>query len=354
MNYSIIVPIYNREAYVQRCIDSVIAQTFTDWELILVDDGSSDSSPMLCDEYHKNHPEKIQVLHQENCGVLCARRFGIGHAKGEYLCFLDSDDYWDPNLLEEIDSYRKTYDPDIFVFGYRKVGSQGEVLGEELPTTIIRLYESEERSLVYDKISEGGLSCLWAQVVKRSVVDFKSDYSSYYKVFKGEDMLQNLAFLDNASKVLFIPDIYYSYFINTEGLTHKKITISYLNSHIIVQGEILKYMERWGILNQKTYQMSVGIFNRALKAIMLNGFWHPKYSSEEVNDFLIFLSTEIRFEYLSKIEIDWSQKRLGLCLWVLKRRQIKLLKCILFVCRILNVMKNIVRYNGKKRKEDNV
>lgn len=347
MKYSVIVPVYNAEKYLRRCIDSVIAQTFSDWQLLLINDGSSDSSPSICDAYQAMHPERVQVVHQENCGVLCARRVGIGHAQGEYLCFLDSDDYWDAHLLEEIDSFHAAYDPDIIVFGYRKVGPQGEALGEELPSTAIRLYESEEMALVYEKMAEGKLSCLWAQVVKRTVVDFARDYSPYYSVFKGEDMLQNLAFLDKASKVLFLPTVYISYFINIEGLSHRKISIPYLNSHVIVQEQLLAYMEKWGMPLEKSYQMFIGVFNMALKALMLNNFIDSLYTKSEVDEILMFLSTDIRFKYLEKTNIDWQKKRLGLSLWFLKRKQIGMLKGVLFVCRILNGMKNIVK-PGKK------
>ena len=356
MKFSIIVPIYNREAYLRRCLDSVIKQTYSDWELILVDDGSSDFSPMICDEYKDKHPEKIHVFRQENSGVLAARRMGLRHVKGDYLCFLDSDDYWDPTFLEEMDSFQKTYDPDIVVFGYRKVGPQGELLGEESPAQEVRMYQPEEMRLVYEKVSQGKLSSLCTQVVKCSVVDFESDYSSFYKVFRGEDLLQNLSFIDRASKVLFVPNIYYSYFINVAGLSQRKISISYLDSHVIVQEIILDYMKKWGISTEQTYQMFVGVFNKTLKAFMQNAFIDPLYSKSEVHEILLFLSTGIRYEYLTKITIDWRQKRLALSLFLLKRRHFRMLKLTLFFCRILNVLKNILRRNMKRheRKEKNV
>lgn len=357
MVYNVIIPVFNAEKYLKRCIDSVIFQTKSNWELILVDDGSSDSSPLICEEYFKRYPEKILVVHQENHGVLSARRAGIELAKGDFICFLDSDDYWDLNLLEEIDSYRNTYDPDIFVFGYRKVGPLGDVLGEELPSDVIKLYGPREMSHVYKIISEGKLACLWAQVVKRSVVDFGSDYSEYYKVFKGEDVLQNLVFFDNALKVLFIPSVYYSYYINIEGLTHRKVSISYLNSHVTVQEQILKYMKKWGISTEQPSQMFVGIFNRALKAFMQNEFRHPRYSKYEIDEILRFLSSGICFEYLKMITIDWHKKRLGLCLWFLKKQQLQIVKVVLFICRILNFIKMRIMPCDKvetRRKEYNV
>ena len=358
MRFSVIIPVYNAEKYLKRSIESVINQSCSDWELLLVNDGSSDSSPMVCDEYHRRHPDRIQILHQENCGVLCARRVGIARAKGDYLCFLDSDDYWDPNLLQEMISFQDIYDPDIIVFGFRKVGLQEEVLGEEIPTPVIRLYESHEMPKVYEKLAEGKLSCLWAQVVKRTVVDFERDYSEYFKVFKGEDLLQNLAFLDKASKVLFLPNIYISYFINIEGLSHRKISIPYLNSHVVVQGQILEYIKKWRMPTDNTYQMFIGVFNMALRAFMQNRFRQAEYSKSEVDEILVFLSTGICFEYLTMITIDWEKKRLSLCLWLLQRKQIRVLNVFLFIFRFLNSMKNIMRYVAKseveKRKGNNV
>ena len=89
---SVIVPVYNTEKYLQHCIDSVLAQTFTDFELILVDDGSTDSSPAICDEYAKKDI-RVRVFHKENGGVSSARNVGIEKAEGEWICFVDGDDY---------------------------------------------------------------------------------------------------------------------------------------------------------------------------------------------------------------------------------------------------------------------
>ena len=88
---SIIVPVYNVEKYLARCIDSILAQTFTDFELILVDDGSTDNSGEICDEYAGKDP-RIIVIHKENGGVSSARNHGLDIARGEYITFVDSDD----------------------------------------------------------------------------------------------------------------------------------------------------------------------------------------------------------------------------------------------------------------------
>lgn len=95
---SFIVPIYNVEPYLHKCVDSLLDQDYRDFEIILVDDGSPDGCPQICDDYAAAH-KNIRVVHRPNGGLSAARNTGLEVAKGEYLCFLDSDDYWQPNVL---------------------------------------------------------------------------------------------------------------------------------------------------------------------------------------------------------------------------------------------------------------
>ena len=109
---SIIVPVYKAEAYLHRCIDSIIVQTFTNWELLLVDDGSPDRSGVICDEY-AGKDERIKVFHKENGGVSSARNLGIDKAVGEWLCFIDSDDTIQPTYLDDFESFYFKYKLEI-------------------------------------------------------------------------------------------------------------------------------------------------------------------------------------------------------------------------------------------------
>lgn len=97
---SIIVPVYNTERFLNKCIDSILNQTYTDWELILVDDGSKDNSGKICDEYGKTD-ERIKVIHKPNGGVSSARNSGLSMAQGKYACFIDADDWVEPTYLED-------------------------------------------------------------------------------------------------------------------------------------------------------------------------------------------------------------------------------------------------------------
>ena len=136
MKLSIIVPIYNVERYLRKCVDSLLAQDYEDYEIILVDDGSTDDSGAICDEYaasslsaagtssfseadHSIIP--IRVIHQPNAGLSAARNAGIKCANGEYLCFVDSDDYWEPNVLGGLMEQVEREKLDVLRFDYQNV-----------------------------------------------------------------------------------------------------------------------------------------------------------------------------------------------------------------------------------------
>lgn len=113
---SVIVPVYNVEPYLRQCIDSILAQTYTDFELILIDDGSTDNCGAVCDEYAAKD-DRIRVFHQENAGVSAARNTGITAARGEYIAFVDSDDWVVPTYLNRLYMQLIEYDADISVCG---------------------------------------------------------------------------------------------------------------------------------------------------------------------------------------------------------------------------------------------
>ena len=111
---SVIVPVYNTEKYLRECIDSILAQTFTDFELILVDDGSTDGSGIICDEYADKDP-RVQVIHQQNGGATVARRSGVRIARGEYVTFVDSDDWIDSDFYAPMIEKIKETGADVLV-----------------------------------------------------------------------------------------------------------------------------------------------------------------------------------------------------------------------------------------------
>ena len=124
---SVIIPVYNTEKYLKRCFDSVIAQEYKDLELVIINDGSTDNSEQLINEYKTKYPELISYYNKENTGVADTRNFGIKKSKGEYIMFLDSDDYIDTALLKNLEDYINK-NIDLIKFKLQRVNEEGETL----------------------------------------------------------------------------------------------------------------------------------------------------------------------------------------------------------------------------------
>ena len=125
MFFSVIVPVYNAEKTLRRCLDSILRQTFSDYEVILVDDGSKDSSLDICKSYCAKD-KRFSVLHQENSGVSKARNRGLDSAKGNYICFVDSDDTITSDYLEQVNNAATAQKTDAIFIGYREVDGFGD------------------------------------------------------------------------------------------------------------------------------------------------------------------------------------------------------------------------------------
>ena len=129
MKYSVIVPIYNTEKYLKQCIDSLLNQTYLNIEIILIDDGSKDNSLNICLEYQKIYFNKIRVMSQKNKGVSAARNLGIEYATGDYIIFVDSDDFCFEYMIEEID--KAISKSDLVTFGYNKFYKNRNIVMQE-------------------------------------------------------------------------------------------------------------------------------------------------------------------------------------------------------------------------------
>ena len=174
MLFSVIVPIYNIEKYIRRCIDSVLMQSFTDYELILVDDGSPDSCGRICDEYAQRN-NKIKVIHKENGGLVSARQAGIMVAEGEYVVNLDGDDAMIDGALDVASRIIYETDADIVALGHRPYtdGVAGEAVLEPYEAG---LYVGEEIDnkifprLLCNENMEHMLCYIWGKVIRRSII----------------------------------------------------------------------------------------------------------------------------------------------------------------------------------------
>ena len=259
MSYSILVPIYNVQKYLSRCLDSILAQANADYEVILVDDGSTDESGKICDAFCKHHPDTFRVIHKQNQGLLSARRVGIAHAQGEYVCFLDSDDYWMPHTLETIDAKLKESHADVLIFGHHLVDAHGSILETNHPRICEGVYTGEEKQQVLETLLDNtSMNAIWAKCVKRACIDSDRDYSPLYSVSSGEDLLQTLPIFDRAESIAIIHTPLYNYMQNSQSITQGKYLERHISSTFLVFRELGTYVQKWN-LSQKAYIQRMGL-----------------------------------------------------------------------------------------------
>ncbi len=140
---SVVVPVYNVEKYIKKCIDSILSQSYKNLEIYLVDDGSTDNSGKICDEYALNH-DNIFVIHKENGGLSDARNVAIDQCKGEYITFIDSDDSVKEDYIEYLHSLLKNYDCDISICDFDYINENGELINHPLNTGTIEVLDTKK------------------------------------------------------------------------------------------------------------------------------------------------------------------------------------------------------------------
>lgn len=216
---SILVPIYKVEQYLQRCIDSVLNQDFHDWELILVDDGSPDSSGAICDDNENANPDKIKVIHKENGGLISARRAGVLAASGKYLMFLDSDDWLMLGALSILyHAIESNGGYDMVKGGAVRVDDKGKIYPLETYAFEEGEINSTEDFLV--KMYTGKIApYLWGALYNASLFSAETfDESIEKRISLGEDTVTNLIAGLNIKRALYIKDKVYNYFINPKSI----------------------------------------------------------------------------------------------------------------------------------------
>lgn len=231
---SVIIPVYNVSGYLKQCLDSVIAQTYRNLEIILVDDGSTDGSGKICDEYAKQD-KRIRVFHKENGGVSSARNTGLDQAGADYLCFVDADDVILSDYVMYLYKLLTIYQADLSICGYVKLVNINEYKDRE--KEYIRVYDKQAalKDMMY-KHDITGYSCL--------------------KLYKKE--LLNDIYYDEELKVAEDFDFVYKYLLNTEkAVVGSKILYIYRQHE-----ESCMHSDNW-----KKYERTWTIFNKRLSII---------------------------------------------------------------------------------------
>ena len=230
MLFSVIVPIYKVEKYLYKCIDSVLNQSFGDFELILVDDGSPDNCPAICDEYAAKD-ERVKVIHKENGGLVSARQEGIKVASGDYVFNLDGDDSLLPDAFESAYRIIVEYHPDMVSFSYRRCidGEEGELVEDLAEEGLYNKKDMEKNiypRLLSDKNMKNLFYFVWGKAIKRELA-IKHQLNVSRRISQGEDLSCTTPCYLEAESVYMSKKAVYLYTIRNDSLT-----TSFKTSHI--------------------------------------------------------------------------------------------------------------------------
>ena len=225
---SVVLPIYNVEPYLRRSVDSVINQTYSNLEILLIDDGSRDNCPKMCDELAAAD-NRIRVIHKENAGLGMARNTGIENATGTYICFLDSDDYIAPDTVEKCVALFNCTDADTVQYGYHNVNSAGQVIRTHIPHPKKLLYEGDEvqshflPDLMYDDPTSNAQNHLWMSMcgaMFRLDIMIKNNWRLVSeRQIIAEDVFSLTRFYSYVHKVAILQEAFYYYCENGTSLT---------------------------------------------------------------------------------------------------------------------------------------
>ena len=230
---SVIVPVYNVEKYLNQCVNSILAQTYKDFELILVDDGSKDKSGEICDEYVKKD-SRIRVFHKKNGGVSSARNYGIDNAQGTYICFVDSDDWVDETYLEDM---LKPGDYDWIIQGIKINDKYRKYKNEFLKDKYAILNALIENEAERDFLFRGPCSKLFK---KDLINNNKLRYNT--NIYLGEDYLFNICYINYIGNAYIYNSHDYNYRMTEGSLTHKPMPAIDILSNANIFKDIAKKM----------------------------------------------------------------------------------------------------------------
>lgn len=270
---SIIVPVYNVEKYLPRCIKSLLDQTYKNTEIILVDDGSPDNSGKICDEYSEKY-KNIKTFHKENQGLGMARNTGLEHATGKYVTFVDSDDWLDTDLLSKLYEYLVKYKVEAVIGSYKRVDRNGNIMPPDIIYNENVFYGEQVKKEFLPRIigrspekrdNLGVSSCgrlFSTDVIQKFNVKFESE-----RIYMSEDLLFNIDYFSYANSVAIAPIYGYNYFMNIGTLSTRYRTGRLEKYQFLFEVQKEK-LEKINIYDEVKYRLCCQYFVRIKNSII--------------------------------------------------------------------------------------
>ncbi len=294
---SVIVPVYNAEKDLDRSINSVLTQTFTDFELILVDDGSKDSSAKICDDYAQKD-SRVKVFHKENGGVSSARNFGIDRATGEYITFLDADDYFQPEFIDELLSFP---DQPLIVGGFGRFGEKEDESKPE-DTSIVNI-KADLETMWNKSLRQFIFWYIWGKIYRTDII--KSNNLQFHEQMKYNE--DNCFLMDYMSKIetfAFVSSAGYMHFFEADRASKYRMNFSSFKVHLDRQEESFCALESKN--NHRYWLVRRDVHRRFLNCFLYNLLEQNSYPDycAELSKFKGYNGAKALLE-----EVNYSTKR---------------------------------------------
>ncbi len=272
MLFSFIVPVYNTSKYLDKCIQSLLRQKGADFEILIIDDGSTDNSGKLCDEYAKKYPGTVVVIHKENEGLLLTRRRGFKEAKGDWFICVDSDDYVSDDLLLNVNKAINDFSPDMVMYNFQYFNDSGETSKSRLDIDDKSVYTGEKKHEIYKhRLLTDDINSLCCKALKRDIVDIDADYHDCGIRNMCEDAVQVLPLFKNAQKIVYLSAPLYCYRKGQANMTAGRTYESWMATKTCFL-TTEKYLDIWGVseeLKCKFYTHNTEVLSNFIRWMFL-------------------------------------------------------------------------------------
>lgn len=296
---TIVIPIYNVEKYIDDCVQSIINQTYENLQIILVDDGSTDSCPKICDKY-KQKDARIEVIHKKNGGLSDARNAGIQGARGKFICFVDSDDFTNCVYVEKLYNLIIKNDADISVSGFKRVQEfKEEYFKGKEENSIEKIYTGKQMiENIYDRSLYVQSSVTWNKMYKTEM--FKKTKFPYGKLHEDEYTTYKLYY--NCKKVVMTSEILYYYRYVQNSIMNKKFNKKRLDGILALEERMRFFQEK---NEEKLYNLTLV---RYLNVIMIH-YTNCKMFLENSKEIQIELKSKYKEYYRKVLKLSECSKQ---------------------------------------------
>ncbi|WP_139856282.1 glycosyltransferase family 2 protein [Aequorivita sinensis] len=250
---SVIIPVYNVEKYIEKCITSIVKQTYENLEIILINDGSTDNSPNICKKF-ETLDSRVKFFTQTNQGVSAARNLGLNKATGEWVYFIDADDFLELNTFQLL-SKEFAPDLDVIQFGLSAIKNE-KVIGRKHPPKYLKVFNKKE---IFENIIMKPLSaCL--VIIRKSVID-KNNIKFNETLKHNEDSLFVFQVLANCNGLLFYNNAFYNMIVRNNSATSKPISINRINNKLLYLQLLISYFKERGLVKFIIKDIESGLKN---------------------------------------------------------------------------------------------